>query len=797
MVQPIRKVAVLGAGVMGSAIAAHLANVGVPSLLFDIAPRELTPEEAAKGLSLEDRAVRNRFSQGGIAASLKAKPAAFFKKEAAALVSACNYVDDAARLGEADWIVEAVAENLKIKKIVFDTVEKHRRPGVPVTSNTSGLKISSMVEGRSDDFRKSFFVTHFFNPVRYMKLLEIVSGPETDPAIVDQLVEFGERRMGKGIVFGKDTVNFVANRIGVYGMMTVMKIAQEQGFSFGEVDTLFGKPMGRPKSAVFRTADLVGLDTLAHVAKNCYDNLPDDDERELFQLPAYVTEMLEKKWLGQKTKQGFFKKEGKAILTLDPATLEYVENKKLDAPSLKSSKRIKDSGERVKAICAADDRAGQLAWAATSGTLVYSAKRLGEIADDIVNIDNGLKWGFNWELGPFESWDAMGVKAVVARLESEGRSVPQVVSDLLASGHETFYRTVDGVRQYWDFTSKSYKAIAPRKNVMLLAELRQRTTKVMGNNGASLWDLGDGVACLEFHSKMNAIDDDIIKMGNDALDEVENNFKGLVIYNEGANFSVGANLVLLYMEAQQKRWDRIGQICKAFQDLNQRFKYSLKPVVAAPHQMALGGGAEVVLGANYVQATSELYMGLVEVGVGLIPGGGGCVEVILRNLEGLPYGVKAELLPYVQKAFETIGMAKVSMSVEEARQLNLLRAHDRVSFNRDHQLADAKRWVAYLGDSNWVAPQPKTVRLPGSSAASAVGAFLYSMKLGGHISDHDELIGKKLAHVLTGGNTSLSVELTEQDLLDLEREAFVSLVGEKKSQERMQFMVMNNKPLRN
>ncbi|MCA9520048.1 MAG: 3-hydroxyacyl-CoA dehydrogenase/enoyl-CoA hydratase family protein [Myxococcales bacterium] len=797
MVKPIRKVAVLGAGVMGSAIAAHLANVGVPSLLFDIVPRELTADEIAKGLTLQDPRVRNRLSAGGLEAAVKSKPAAFFKKENAALVTPCNFEDDAARLAEADWIVEAVTENLKIKHIVFELVEKNRRPGTPVTSNTSGLKISSMLEGRSDDFRQSFFVTHFFNPVRYMKLLEIIPGPETKPEILDHLVEFGERRLGKGIVWGKDTVNFVANRIGVYGMMVTMQLAEEQGMRFDEVDNLFGKPLGRPKSAVFRTADLVGLDTMAHVAKNCYDNLPDDEERGVFQLPAYLETMIERKWLGQKSKQGFFKKEGKAILTLDPATMSYVESIKLDAPSLKAAKRENDLGKRVKAICAADDRAGKLAWAVTSRVLVYAAKRLGEIADDIVNIDNGMKWGFNWEQGPFESWDAMGVADVAARLKDEGVEVPQVVRDLLAHGEGTFYKKEGATQYYWDFLSKSYKVVPERKHTIFLQTFKDHNAKVSGNLGSTLWDLGDGIAALEFHTKMNSIDDDIIKGLHDALGRLDENFDGLVIYNEGQNFSVGANLVLIYMAAQAKQWDTLEKMSKSFQDVNQMLKYSPKPVVVAPHQMALGGGCEVVLAGNATQAHAELYIGLVEVGVGLIPGAGGTKELLCRVLDRIPHGANVDLLPYVQKAFETIGMAKVATSAEEARQMCFLRESDAISFNRDHQLNDAKRLARFMADSGWVAPQPRMVNLPGRSALGAIEAFLYSMQLSGFISEHDALIGKKLGHVLTGGDTSPNVAVSEQHLLDLEREVFMSLCGEKKSQDRMQYMVMNNKPLRN
>lgn len=793
----IKKVAVLGGGVMGSQIAAHLANAGIPSYLLDIVPQELTEEEKAKGLTLDSPEVRNRFALKGIEYALNLKPDAFFSKSDVKKITPGNYEDSGDCLKEVDWIVEAVVERIDIKKKVFDWVIAHANPNAIISSNTSGIPLKDLVKDRGQDFQERFLITHFFNPVRYMKLLEIVGGEKTDPQVLQQMARFGEKMLGKGIVYAKDTPNFISNRIGVYGMMATVNSALQMGYSVEEVDKIFGPAMGRPKSATFRTADIAGLDTIVHVSKNLYDAVPEDESRDDFKVPEVLDKMVEKKLLGQKTKQGFYKvvkQNGKKdILSLDLKTLEYKPQEEVRIDSLGAAKNIDDLRERVRTVVYAKDRAGKLAWKVTADTLAYTARRVPEISDDIVNIDNGMKWGYNWKLGPFETWDAIGVSESVKRMEEEGRQLPDWVKALAAEGG-TFYRQKDGQTSYYDIPSRSYKTIPERAEFIVLENLKARNKVIKENASASLVDLGDGVACLEFHSKMNAIDDDILTLMKESVEEVEKNFVGLVVGNQGENFSVGANLMLLLMASRQGEWKEIERIVKTFQDACMRLRYSPKPVVCAPFGMTLGGGAEVAMGGDRIRTHGELYMGLVEVGAGLIPGGGGTKELLLRTLrvtkEKGPF-------PFVRQTFEKIAFATVSTSAKEAQKLAYLQPEDAITMNRDELLYDAKQDVIALSKS-YKQPQPQTeIPLPGPSGRAVLESVIRDLQVAGKISEHDARIGKKLAYVLTGGDILISQKRSEQDLLDLEREAFLSLCGEEKTQARMEHLLTKGKPLRN
>ncbi|HEY3356224.1 MAG TPA: 3-hydroxyacyl-CoA dehydrogenase/enoyl-CoA hydratase family protein [Polyangia bacterium] len=785
MVQPIKRVAILGAGVMGSGIAAHLASAGIPSLMLDIVPKDAGAD-------------RNRLARRGKEAALKAKPALFLTPRDADLIEVGNFEDDFARIRDYDWVVEVVKEDLDVKRAIFARVDQHRRPGSIISSNTSGLPLAQMIQGRSDDFRRCFLVTHFFNPVRYMKLLELVIGPETDPAVAEYYAEFGAEVLGKGIVYGKDTPNFVANRIGIFAMMATLKAMDRLGLTVEEIDAICGPPMGKPKSAVFRTADIVGLDTLVHVARNCFDALTKDEARDVFKIPAYLEQMLAKGWLGQKTKAGFFKKVGDDILALDLKTLEYKPQVKPKYASLKSVKGIEDSGERVKKLVAADDKAGQLAWEVTAATLNYAARRLGEIADDVVNIDAGMRWGFNWDLGPFQTWDALGVKETAARMEKDGIEVAPQVKELLKHGKGSFYGGTPGARTYFDFARKDYLPVPQPPKQILIAALKEGNRTIDGNPGASLYDIGDGVALLEFHTKMNAVDNDIISMIYKSVERVEKDFHGLVIANEAPEvFSAGANLFAIMVAIGQKKWADLEKMIGEFQGANQRLRYADVPVVAAPAGLALGGGTEMVMAAPFVRAHAELYIGLVEVGVGVIPAGGGCMNLLKRWMAGAPDDPAFDPLQLIRKVFETIGLAKVAVSAEEARDMKFLLPQDGVTLRRENLIHDAKQVALGQYRAGYRRPRPATFRLPGRSGSSMFEWFVYNLKVSHHASEHDEKIMRALANILCGGDTSTAVAVSEQHILDLEREAFLSLCGEQKTQERMQYMLMNNKPLRN
>lgn len=790
----IKKAAVLGSGVMGSGIAAHLANIGIPTLLLDIAPKELTAEEQAKGLTLEHPVVRNRFAQGAMQKLLKQKPAPLSSKQNLALITPGNFEDDLEKLKDVDWIIEVVVENLDIKKSLYEKIDAARTAGTIITSNTSGISINAMAEGRSEDFQKHFLGTHFFNPPRYLKLLEVIPANTTAPEVVAFMREFGEDVLGKGVVIAKDTPNFIANRIGTYGLLVTMREMQERGYSIGEVDSVTGPLIGRPKSATFRTLDVVGLDTFAHVAKNVYDNTT-GEEQQVFAESAVVKKMIANGWLGAKSGQGFFLKQGKEILELNLQTFEYEPVKKLKTPSMEMAKQARGLANKVKTLVYANDRVGELLWNVFAPTLIYSAQLHGEIADDIVAIDNAMKWGFGWAQGPFEMWDAIGVKDSVAKMEAEGREVPAFVKGLLEKGFDTFYSEIDGDLAFYNGTE--YEKVPTNPKVIDLKRYKKKHGVIKSNTGASLIDLGDGIALLEFHSQSNAIGLDIIQMLNFAIDEVEANYKGLVIGNQGKNFCVGANLGMILMEAQDDNIFELDFVVSAFQKAMRRIKYCTKPVVAAPFQMALGGGAEVCLPAAHIQASAETYMGLVEVGVGLIPGGGGNIGLYQKFLKGLPNGVEIDYQAIATKVFETIAMAKVSTSGEEARENNFLNFADGISVNADHQLYDAKQAALALYEAGYTAPLKQKVKVVGAPGYATLLLGAQGMFQSGYISEHDLKIAKKLAYVIAGGLVPYGTEVTEEYLLNLEKEAFLQLVADPKSQMRMQHMLVKGKPLRN
>nr|WP_206763208.1 3-hydroxyacyl-CoA dehydrogenase/enoyl-CoA hydratase family protein [Cytobacillus firmus] len=794
LIQQIKKAAVLGSGVMGSGIAAHLANIGIPTLLLDIAPRELTDAEKAKGLTLENKEVRNRISEGNRQKLLKQKPAPLTSKKNIALIEAGNFEDDMERLKDVDWIIEVVVENLSIKKQVFEKVDQHRKPGSIVSSNTSGISVEAMSEGLSEDFQKHFLGTHFFNPPRYLKLLEVIPTKNTSSEVMSFMKQFGEDVLGKGVVEAKDTPNFIANRIGTYGLLVTVQEMLKGGYSVGEVDSITGPLIGRPKSATFRTLDVVGLDTFIHVANNVYDQVG-GKEKEVFEVPDFMKVMQEKGWLGSKTGQGFFLKKGKEILELNPETLEYGPRQKLKTASTELAKQEKGTAGKLKALVYSDDRSGQLLWNILSPALLYSAQLHGEIADDVTAIDRAMKWGFGWELGPFETWDAIGVEKSVRKMEEAGEEVPAWVKEMLEKGINSFYKEEEGQKYFYH--NGEYRLIEENPKVINLKQLKKQEGVIKKNTGASLVDIGDGVALLEFHSQSNAIGLDIIQMINFAVDEVEKNYKGLVIGNQGKNFCVGANLGMILMEAQDDNIYELDMVVRHFQNAMMKIKYSAKPVVAAPFGMTLGGGAEVCLPAAHIQASSETYMGLVEVGVGLIPGGSGNKELYLKHLENMPNGVEFDLQKVANKVFESIAMAKVSTSGEEARDNNFLNLADGISVNGDHLLYDAKQAVLALHEKGYKPPVRKKVPVVGETGYATLLLGAQAMLYSGYISEHDLKIAKKLAYVIAGGKVPYGTEVDEQYLLDLEREAFLSLVAEPKSQQRMQHMLLKGKPLRN
>ncbi len=807
MKHSINKAAVLGAGVMGAAIAGHLANVGIPTYLLDIVPNQLTPDEEKKGLTLESPLVRNRFATSGIQQLLNSKPAPLYVPENAALLTPGNFADNLNVLAECDWIIEVVVERLDIKQSLLKKVESLRKPGTIVSSNTSGISINSMCVGLSQEFRQHFLGTHFFNPPRYMKLLEIIPGHDTLPEITAYMRSFGEKVLGKGMVICKDTPNFIANRIGVYGMCATIKTMVEMGLTVDEVDALTGRVMCRPKSASFRTLDMVGLDVMLHVAKNVYDAATDPIEKAVFETPAFMGRMLENQWLGDKTRQGFYKKvktdQGREILVLDYNTMEYRPKQKVKFAALEAAKQAGKPAKQMKALLAGKDNGAEFAWRVQRDVLLYAANLLGEIADDIQSIDDAMRWGFNWDLGPFEIWDALGVPAVADRIKAEGGKLPRVVQDLLAAGRTSFYTQQQSFRYCFNHQTKGDVQERIPEGVIYLAPLKEQNKVIKSNSGASLIDIGDGVCCLEFHSKANSIGADIANMINYSVKEVEQNYAGLVIGNFGQHFSVGANLFLVLMEAEDDEFDELDIMVAEFQKCTMRLKYCQKPVVAAPHGMAVGGGCEVCLHAHQVNAAGETYMGLVEVGVGLVPAGGGTKELTFRAYEleapktAVAVGGTNTVQPIINRAFENIAMAKVATSGVEAIKLGLMRATDRVSPNRDRIIGDAKRLVLEMAAAGFVPLRPKKIKATGTPGYAALELAVQTLLWGKQISEHDAKIAKKVAYIVTGGGVTPGTEVTEQDLLDLEREAFLSLLGEPKTLDRMRHMLKFNKPLRN
>ncbi|MBB6669772.1 3-hydroxyacyl-CoA dehydrogenase/enoyl-CoA hydratase family protein [Cohnella nanjingensis] len=798
MTATITKAAVIGSGVMGASIAAHLANVGISTLLLDLVPAKPTPEEEAKGHSTLHPVVRNRLATQAISRLAKIKPSPLYDDAFASRIAPGNLEDDLGRIAEVDWVIEVIVENLEAKRDLLGKIENHWRSGIIVTSNTSGISINAMAEGRSEAFKSHFLGTHFFNPPRYMKLLEIIPGETTDSGIVRRISAFGERKLGKGVVIAKDTPNFIANRIGTYGLLVTLQAMERHGYTVDEVDAATGPALGRPKSATFRTLDLVGLDTFVHVANNVYDKANDEAEKAVFAPSPLLREMVARGWIGEKAGQGFYKKirgeQGSEILSLDLKTMAYVKGKKPAGASLEAAKTAKGARAKTKALLGAKDRYSELAWEVLSATLLYAAEKVGEIADSAYDIDRAMRWGFNWELGPFELWDAIGLAKSVERMEAEGRSVPAWVKEWIAAGNDSFYRRSEGSTSYVYQGRFKTEEQAPER--ISLRDLKERGRTIAGNSGASLVDVGDGVACLEFHSPNNAIGADILTMIQKSVDEVRANHDALLIANEGRNFCVGANLMLLLMEAQDEEWDEVDAIIRMFQDTMMKLKRFEKPVVAAPHRMTLGGGVEVCLPADEVCAHAETYYGLVEVGVGLIPAGGGCKEMARRISRANP-NPEVDLQPHLNAAFLNIGMAKVSTSAHDAKRLGYFREQDRVVANQDHLIYEAKQSALRLVQAGYEAQREEKIRVVGRDGAAVMKLGAYDMRRGGYISDHDLLIAGKLAHVLAGGNVPAGTLVTEQYLLDLEREAFLSLCGEPKTQLRMQHMLGKGKALRN
>jgi len=803
----IQKVAVLGAGTMGARIAAHFANAGMPCFLLDIVPPELNAEEKRKGLTLENPLVRNRIVLAGLEAAKKAKPAAFFTPETARLITAGNLEDNLPWCSQADWIIEAVAESLEIKRRLFERVEAVRKPGSIVTSNTSGLPIRLIAEGRSDDFQQHWAGTHFFNPPRYMKLVELIPGPKTRPDVLDTLSEICDLRLGKGVVIAKDTPNFIANRIGTFSMLNVLRQMQALDMTIEEVDACTGPAIGQPKSATFRTADLVGLDVLAHVVRNIYENATDDESLEMYRLPSFVEEMLKRGWLGDKTGHGFYKRIRKGgdseILSLDWKTLEYRPRQKAKFGSIEAGKGIEDTRERLRSLVGpalegkGGDKANRFLWACLSESSLYAARRVPEIADRIVDVDKALRWGFAWELGPFEVWDAIGAEKLAHALGRDGKQPPALVRQVLSSPKKSFYEYEKGSSRYFDLASSSLKPVEEPAGIIILKSLKDRTGVVQKNAGASLIDIGDGVVCCEFHSKMNAIGGDLVAMIQVGINRMGSEFDAMVIANQAFNFSVGANLMLVLIAAQEGEWDDIHMAVRQFQRCNMAIKYAPCPVVAAPQGMALGGGCEISLHAARIQAAAEAYIGLVETGVGLIPGGGGTKEMLIRANEHAAGDEDLDLFHALKPVFQNIAMAKVSTSGEEARSLGFFRAADRISMNRDRLVADAKEAALALVRAGYHPPAPPEIRVLGEEFLAAAKLAIHSLVRGQFASEYDGVVGRKLAGILAGGSITAPQTVSEQYVLDLEREAFVSLCGERKTQERIAHTLKTGKPLRN
>lgn len=796
MKRSIKKVAVIGSGIMGSGIACHFANIGLEVLLLDIIPNSLTDAETKKGLTLDDKVVRNRLVNDHLTNALKSKPSPIYHPSFASRITTGNTTDDMSKIATADWIIEVVVERLDIKKLVFEQIDKFRKPGTLVTSNTSGIPIQFMSEGRSEDFQQHFCGTHFFNPARYLKLFEIIPGPKTFQEVLDFLSSYGEKFLGKTSVIAKDTPAFIGNRIGIFGIQSLFHQVKEMGLTVEEVDKLTGPVIGRPKSATFRTVDVVGLDTLVHVANGIYENCPNDEAHELFKLPEFVSKMMENKWLGSKTGQGFYKKEGKEILTLDLNTLEYRANKKASFATLELTKTIEKPIDRFKVLITGKDKAGEFYRKNFASMFQYCSNRIPEITDAFYKIDDAMKAGFGWENGPFEIWDAIGVEKGIELMKAEGYQPASWVTDMLASGNSSFYSIKDGATHFYSITNKKVEKIPGQDAFIILNNIRN-SKKIWNNSESIITDLGDGIINLEFTSKMNSIGAGVLQGINKAIDIAEKDYNGLVIGNQGANFSVGANLGMIFMMAVEQEYDELNMAIKMFQDTMMRCRYSAIPVIAAPHGMTLGGGCELVMHSDRAVAAAETYIGLVEFGVGVIPGGGGSKEMALRASD--LFRKNDVELNVLQEYFLTVGMAKVATSAYEGFDTGVLqKGRDIVVVNKDRQIATAKQVALQMAEQGYTQPvRRKDIKVLGKQA---LGMFLVGtdqMEAGKYISEHDKKIANKLAYVMAGGDLSEATLVSEQYLLDLEREAFLSLTGERKSLERIQYMLTKGKPLRN
>lgn len=796
MKRTIKRIAVIGSGIMGSGIACHFANIGVEVLLLDIIPKDLLDTEKNKGLTLEDKSVRNRIVHSHLATALKSKPSPIYHQKFASRIKTGNTTDDLAQLANVDWIIEVVVERLDIKKSVFEEIEKYRRPGTLVTSNTSGIPIQNMSAGRSEDFQKHFCGTHFFNPARYLKLFEIIPGPQTAPEVLDFLTNYGCQFLGKTSVAAKDTPAFIGNRIGIFGIQSLFHLVSDMDLTIEEIDKLTGPVIGRPKSATFRTVDVVGLDTLVHVANGIYENCPNDEAHALFKMPEFISKMMENNWLGSKTGQGFYKKVDKDILSLDLKTLEYRAAKKASFATLELTKTIEKPIDRFKVLVKGTDKAGEFYRKNISAMFAYVSRRIPEIADDLYKIDDAMKAGFGWENGPFEIWDAIGVAKGIEIMNAENLEPASWVSEMLAGGKTSFYSIHEGATYYYSIQTKSHLKVPGQDAFVILDNIRE-SKKIWSNSGSVIQDLGDGILNLEFRSKMNTIGGDVLQGINKAIDLAEQEHQGLVIGNQGANFTVGANIGMIFMMAVEQEYDELNMAIKLFQDTMMRVRYSSIPVIVAPHGMTLGGGCEMSMHADKVVAAAESYIGLVEFGVGVIPGGGGSKEMALRASD--LFRKNDVELNVLQEYFLTVAMAKVSTSAYEAFDLGVLQhGKDVVVVNKDRQIAEAKKHALIMAEAGYTQPIRRSdIKVLGKQA---LGMFLVGtnqMVAGKYISDHDLKIANKLAYVMAGGDLSEPTLVSEQYLLDIEREAFLSLCTERKTLERIQFMLTKGKPLRN
>ena len=801
MKRKINEVAVLGSGVMGSRIAAHFANIGCKVYLLDIVPKELNDAEKKKGLTLQDPAVRNRIAKDNLQNVLKAKPSPIYQNDFASRIYTGNFEDNMNWLSDCDWIIEAVVENLEIKKKVFDNVEKFRKPGTLITTNTSGIPVHLMNEGRSEDFQRHFFGAHFFNPPRYLQLLEIIPTPKTSKEVIDFLMWYGDLFLGKTNVLCKDTPAFIANRIGVLSIMAVFKLKKDLNLSIKEIDTLTGPLTGKPKSATFRTADVVGIDTLVKVANNVYKDCPNDEARELFAIPDYVNKLVEKNWLGDKTGQGFYKKSKdekgeKVILELDPLTFEYKPSLKSKMASVTIARSIDNLKDRLKSLHGGKDKAAEFLRLLNFHIFQYASYRIPEISDELYKIDDAMRAGFGWELGPFEIWDTLGIKRTVEQMTAANMKPADWVLKMLEGGFTSFYKSENGKKKYYDITSNSYKEI-PGKSAFIILDNFRSSEPVWKNSGATLHDIGDGIVDLEFQTKMNSIGSEILEAINKSIEIAEKDFKGLVIGNNGQHFSAGANLAMMFMLATEQEFDEIDAAVRQFQKATMHIRYSNIPVVVAPHSLALGGGCEVCLHSDKVNASAETYIGLVEVGVGVIPAGGGTKEMTLRASDAYIEGGLE--LPELQKRFMNIATAKVATSAEEAFDMGIFRRGlDTYSVNPNRVIADAKKYAILMADRGYTKPIERAdIKVLGRTALATLLIGIHSFRLGNYISNHDKKIAEKLAYIMCGGDLSEGSLVSEQYLLDLEREAFLSLIGEKKTLERIQSILNTGKPLRN